>query len=604
MPKPGFFLLHDAVVPDLPAGAYTLRVEHRIDVPGEPDDPIPRRDAHLEITGPRYLLPPDQILSTFPPNQARGAFSSRLPQVVLRRRTLPWERRHPGQPDTVPWLALVLLADGEGELRPNVPVAQCVSDGVALSGPRDAEAGTALRVTERVVQSVFPGRDEVSLLAHVREVDLSDTELALGDDDGWMAVVVANRLPQPGVRYRACLVSLEGQLHFLPDGAAIPTAPAFTESHVYPELGHLLAGGDLQGALQLGAQAAAAAGQAANVRRSHVPAAARGRTAADAWSEAPAPAQAVMARSGLVQAQRLPALALGGADLQTFHPAEIIRTFPVLAHWTFTCSEAGDFQARMQALDVGLLGTLVPPARPPPGKAPQPPTRPPPEVLATGHLSLDAVTRAGEAERVWYRGPLAPRPGTRAVPDAAGRVPILHVSDQARRLGPDGREDVSLAAAFEIGRLLALAEPAAVAALLRWRRAGFTAGRAEALLEGDVRVADLLRDGLALLPIHVGRDILGRLGAEGARLIGPVLPVIDPGVAFLPAGDLATTIARGFGLAPGVPDAAAPELDRVDDLDVLVEAGIGGLTQVVAALDRDRVRTGSLADELFRGVKP
>src|SRR5262249_49884667 len=60
------------------------------------------------------------------------------------------------------------------------------------------------------------------LLCHVREVDLNDTELAIGDDDGFLAIVMANRLPQydrvncKPVRYMACLVNLEGQADALP----------------------------------------------------------------------------------------------------------------------------------------------------------------------------------------------------------------------------------------------------------------------------------------------------------------------------------------------------------------------------------------------------
>ncbi len=32
--------------------------------------------------------------------------------------------------------------------------------------------------------------------------------------------------------------------------------------------------------------------------------------------------------------------------------------FPVLAHWSFTCTGAGSFRTLMQGSDVGLLGTL------------------------------------------------------------------------------------------------------------------------------------------------------------------------------------------------------------------------------------------------------
>ena len=54
-----------------------------------------------------------------------------------------------------------------------------------------------LEVPEEVVDSVFPAQEDLTYLAHVRAVDLADTELAMGDDDGWLAVVLANRLPQP-----------------------------------------------------------------------------------------------------------------------------------------------------------------------------------------------------------------------------------------------------------------------------------------------------------------------------------------------------------------------------------------------------------------------
>ena len=53
--------------------------------------------ADVVVSSPRYTMPPDQILSTFPPAMAEGDFGSRLPQIALKRRTLPWER-DPGGP--------------------------------------------------------------------------------------------------------------------------------------------------------------------------------------------------------------------------------------------------------------------------------------------------------------------------------------------------------------------------------------------------------------------------------------------------------------------------------------------------------------------------
>jgi hypothetical protein len=47
-----------------------------------------------------------------------------------------------------------------------------------------------------VVDKVFPSEVDLPLLTHVREMDIRDTELANGDDDGFLAVVLANRLPK------------------------------------------------------------------------------------------------------------------------------------------------------------------------------------------------------------------------------------------------------------------------------------------------------------------------------------------------------------------------------------------------------------------------
>src|SRR5207245_9936854 len=66
-------------------------------------------------------------------------------------------------------------------------------------------------------------KDAWQRLVHVSELDLTGGELAVGDDDGFLAILMANRLPQydrvncKPVRYMACLVNLEGQLDVLPN---------------------------------------------------------------------------------------------------------------------------------------------------------------------------------------------------------------------------------------------------------------------------------------------------------------------------------------------------------------------------------------------------
>ena len=298
-------------------------------------------------------------------------------------------------PET-PWLALVVLTFEEGDVVANRPLAEAVTAPTTLPGSwKDADAATVLQVRRSVVQRVFPAADELHLLTHVRQVHLSDTELALGDDDGWMAVIVANRLPQPGTRYRVCLISLEEQLDLLPDSSRIQVESSFDPGTLVFE-GSPAVHADLQ--------------------------------EPKAWSSAHAPLDAWSGKRGTTRTRsmrkRTPGLALEVApDVKTVDP---ILRFPVLASWTFVCAGGGDFQSRMEGLDVGLLGTIPAPKATPDRPVP-PRARPLPEVLPTGHVALDGRTRDGQPERVWYRGPFLPAAGTRQRPGTDGRLPLRHV---------------------------------------------------------------------------------------------------------------------------------------------------------------------------------
>ena len=90
-----------------------------------------------------------------------------------------------------------MIAEGEGQLSGEVPVADASRRASTLDrAERRGDAASISRVPQTVVDKVFPTKDDLPLLAHVREVDINDTELAIGDDDGFLAVVLANRLPQ------------------------------------------------------------------------------------------------------------------------------------------------------------------------------------------------------------------------------------------------------------------------------------------------------------------------------------------------------------------------------------------------------------------------
>jgi hypothetical protein len=591
------FTLHSRAVPDLPAGHYVTHTDQTITAPGATPSQL---DAHFEVTAPRFSLPPDQVLSTFPPNQSEGEFSARLPQIVLKRRTLPWERELDGKlgtsnlPREIPWLALVVLADAECEFKTSRPIAECVTPGVVLEGRNDTVVGNAIVVTDEVVRQIFPNKEELPLLAHVRNVDLSDTELALGDDDGWLAVLLSNRLPQPGMRYRACLISVEGQYGVLPDAGPIEDtdAMAFEHTSVYEDAATNV---DTL-SLTYGSLVDGAAGNVGMVnvgggsqRRSAV-SAARSRSVSDGWSTAASNGTGAKAYAEIASHPPMSTSKLVGAmhtvNMSVIAPNATQYTFPVLAHWQFTCKGSRDFQALMQNLDVGMMGTLPRPLPPtkPGQKPPPPPTRDEPEVVDTGHIALTEVSRAGEPNTIWYRGPLVPRPTTREQPDASGRLALLHASDQARRVGPDGRENLSLAAAFEIGRLLALAEPSVVAALLNWRKQALEQSRQRALLNLEPVLSvvgiDAVMSGFA---IRAGLREIVRLGATDAAKLGAVIPTKDPGRAVpgVSDADLVHLLSTGLGVpVEVVRDVMNPGNNRVASISVPVASQLTDLNQI------------------------
>ena len=366
-------IVHDRIDPPLPPGDYEVRASQTLG--GSPAvGAVPDDLRHVRVTGPRYLIPATEILSTFPPANADGPFVTRLPQVALRRRTLPWERADGPQR---PWLALVVLTDGEGTYLPSVPVASAVTGGVNLTGLNpDGPTCAAIEVTARVVDEVFPSRQDLPFTCHVRQVPLDDTELAQGDDDGWVAVVLATRLPQTGMRYRACLVSLEGQWGELPDNPPVETGVG--KLSVYDTIsaeelalarrprtdGVPLSLGSRPPAATTGELAPKLARETVDreLVEHEVPPASTGHTAADAWGGGPSISVAASAASGR-------AISYGSVmldvDLRVLDPGARLLRFPVLASWEFRCEGDKDFAALVQGLDDGLQGTAERPGRGP-----------------------------------------------------------------------------------------------------------------------------------------------------------------------------------------------------------------------------------------------
>jgi hypothetical protein len=575
----GKFRLYSKLTPPLEAGLWRLRADQHLEAHtpetglDENDLRVDQENVHLRIRSPRYLLPPDQILSTYPPANSFGSYGSRLPQVVIKRRTLPWERRLDGASDQTPWLALVLIAEGEAKLETSVNVENCVTEGVDLEGIKEVARGNCLVAKKSMIDRVFPTKNDINLLAHAREVDIHDTELMMGDDDGFLAVVISNRLPLPGkdeegndapVKYLACLINLEGQYDVLLDRSPDP-APSFATQFLTKNLvvqeqaaldDHLVMGtalapgraginpadlGELtnpvplaassKGSRTTGYQSGTAGGKGA-----------RPYAGSRQWGTS--------SRSKTTSAQVSLQMAESFRIVQGYEtlPYDSEHRFPVLLHWSFTTTGKTTFRSLMTNLDSRLLGDVGKTGKPLSGRLPL-------EVVASGHIGLGHQTREGYRVRAWYRGPLVPHPTKSAGSD---RLKLAHSSDQLRVVIPDGREDLSLATAFETGRLLTLSQPSIIAALMRWRQEDYHAARLRSLLVSNRNLwEEVLGVGFEEIELHKLGPLVGRFLADAIvrnpqRFLGNPRPRVTPGRPLEFEGSSTTLLARGLGLEPAL----------------------------------------------------
>jgi hypothetical protein len=215
--------------------------------------------------------------------------------------------------------------------------------------------------------------------------------------------------------------------------------------------------------------------------------------------------------------------------------------------------------------------------------------------------------------RAWYRGPFTLHVTEREQPNADGRLPLAHTSDQQRRIVPDGREDLALAAAFEIGRLLAFSQPSVVAALLRWRREQFGAERARQISQAVLGAVKLMAPALAGTITDLGRLAGKQLVLAAAQapdhVLAPSRPLADPGrpLTFL-TGNLDQIIADGFGFSL---DAVRTASAKVGVAAALRSVGVpqGAVRPIVpGAANHLRVGLSNIVDRFTAGaishVKP
>jgi hypothetical protein len=181
---------------------------------------------------------------------------------------------------------------------------------------------------------------------------------------------------------------------------------------------------------------------------------------------------------------------------------------------------------------------------------------------------------------------------------------------------PEGREDVSLAVAFETGRLLAMSQPSFVAALMRWRDEAFGAARARAnqrfsvtdrldLLDRFVDATAIGKFKDAVIVGNLARELegslLGEIERQKVRAVAELRPAVDA-AATIPElrGDLTLFLAEGLGLDQRVTSliAEAPESPRAMSMLQAAQPGLVGDTR----LDLDDAITRRVEATLETGL--
>lgn len=424
--KAGQIQFIEACHPPLVAGGYTATIRQTLK--DSPQAPLPwNSDPYLStltfsVDAPRFTLNPGDIHSVYPPVNEEGRFDNALPHVVFTRRTLPWERTLDGKPPEfgkpfAPWLALLLLWEEE---------LQALDDkGQIKSLP------------------IFSGAQESLLRTGLKDVLVPDLGQAPGQTDEQKMRHQA--WEQEEWRYQG-----EGKSCLAIDLPAALFKAIVPRDADLPYLAHVR--------------------QVDTGNKEVLGINDRGWFSLVMGNRLPQPNKT----------QRALLVSLEGFQdrlKEGWMPQDNQKVrLAVLGSWVFTCKGTNDFKAKMNALnftpDSGFrlryesYNKDEPSARDTVNAA-----------YSRGYTAFDHAIRHGERTVSWYCGPLAPLSYHK--PKQIQK--LITSTDELLRYDPEiGMFDVSYAAAWQLGRLLALQNQGFAIALDRVR--GILRAKAEKLM--------------------------------------------------------------------------------------------------------------------------
>src|SRR5215469_1551688 len=472
--KAGQIQFVEACHPPLIAGAYKVTMSQAIKESKEAlvpwnSDPY-ASELVFWVDAPRFSLNPTDIHSVYPPSNQIGGFDNALPHVVFTRRTLPWERALDGMPPRLgqpfaPWIGLLLVQEEELLIGAN---------GRTTNHKREVKS----------LPLISSDQDSL-LLATAKNTLVPDLgQHGYGAGSNPDTKLRAHRWEKEKWRYEkgetseqreeSCLaVDLPGELF-----KAI--APRLDD---LPYLAHArqIDTGDKE------VQALNDKGWFSLVICNRVPKANKDH--------------------------RVFVVSLEGHQdrlHEKWTPAsgEEVR-LAVLASWSFKCAGANDFKACMKELKIDSLHLPFEPFDDKSSAAK--------DIVnagyARGYTAFNHAMRHGEKTVSWYRGPLVPlnydKPQQIQHP--------VSCADELLRYDPtSGLFDVSYAAAWQLGRLLALQNHGFALALNRTRKAL----RTEA--ERQMRIAEIkdLTGGKDFIEDDLMDQVANSLGDKLSKAMG------------------------------------------------------------------------------------
>ncbi|MEM9685409.1 MAG: hypothetical protein AAF934_00625 [Bacteroidota bacterium] len=206
--------------PALDSGEYRVTIDQALDDTGTK---ISAQHYGLTqtfyVAGERFHILPEHIKSAFPPPHSLGEHSNVLPHLMLSRNTLPWEREAVPGVTTTPWLALLVIHESEAAdttvntvMLSELKTASTASPwfpGISETEPgqTDAMKIAVLDIKKSLLDQILPDQNALNFLTHIRQGQDSAIPANITGED--LAVLIANRLPQAGAVNTVHLVSLE-----------------------------------------------------------------------------------------------------------------------------------------------------------------------------------------------------------------------------------------------------------------------------------------------------------------------------------------------------------------------------------------------------------